>query len=99
MCLQPPEGLQARVRIGPQEAQPEMDTLTPGPAPIGGSGELALSPFSHTGSRGLGGCGLEQGEPQGIVGQPQCAASGVHLEAGAGVKLAHVLDEHQGSGV
>ena len=68
--LQAVEGLQARVRIGPQEAQPEMQALTPNPSPLRGSGELTLSPCSHTGSRGLGGYGLHQRNPQGVVGQP-----------------------------
>jgi hypothetical protein len=46
MRLQPVEGLYTRLGVGPQEAQPEVQALTPGPAPLRGSGGLALSPFS-----------------------------------------------------
>jgi hypothetical protein len=35
--------------------------------------------------------------PDGILGQPDGFVTAAHLEAGSLVKLAHVLDEHDGA--
>ena len=80
--VQSVERLQARARVGADEAELEMH----GTAWCGRGDRLVVARR------------LPEGEPDGLLGQPGGPWAAEDLEARPLVELAHILDEHEGAG-
>ena len=97
--VQAVERLQVRVGVDADEAQFEVDAL-PGQGSRGVGvqscrGKASAAPLLLCALAPL----LKDRHPDGILGQPHGACAAPHLEAGALVELAHVLDEHDRAAV
>ena len=92
LCVQTVEGFQPGMGIGVNETQFDVDSLPlcrlhrP---PLKGRKPRVFDYFI--------GYRLQQSDPNAIFRQPDGTVATAHLEAGARVELAYVLDEHDGA--